>query len=858
MAETNGKPPALDDSRTLQGIRYSRGSLELLDQRKLPLESTYIKILDADAGWHAIRDMVVRGAPAIAIAAALSLAVELHLHPPFENTADVTLYVQKRLQYLVSSRPTAVNLRDAADKLTQLCVFASSSNSKSGSVVESYQDAAEQMLKDDVAANKAIGDFGAEALLGAAAGRRPDGNAPERLRVLTHCNTGSLATAAYGTALGVMRSLYAAGRLEHAYCTETRPYNQGSRLTAYELVHDGIPATLIADSAAAALMAAGRVDAIVVGADRIAANGDTANKIGTYSLAIAARHHGVPFFIAAPLTSTDRSMPDGGDIVIEERSEKELTHALGGAGPRIAPYGIAVWNPAFDVTPAGLIAGIITDKGVIYKNNSAEAFDIPAYVEAIGPAAARDSPANDAAPETATRTAPAKNPVQQHKDGLVEEAVSSAATALEGAWGGGGTRRFRALNEGNVAEYLASVAGLAERLGGGAAEWDVHEVGDGNLNYVYIVKGPKGSLVLKQALPYVRCVGESWPMTLERAFFEAETLREHAKWAPEHVPPIYHFDHPMALMAMRYLEPPHIILRKGLIEGQEYPLLAEHMASYMARTLFHTSLLALPTDTYRAQVAKYCGNSEMCRLTEQVIFTEPYMVAPNNRWTSPHLDADAAAVREDDDLKVEIAELKAKFCSNAQALLHGDLHTGSIMVTPGSTQVIDPEFGFYGPIGFDLGAFFGNLFLAFFSQDGHATDKEPREGYKAWLLEVVGRTWDLFEEEFLRLWTDRLVPSTRPGPGDAYPAALYSRPALLRAAQEVYMRQLAHDTLGFAGAKMIRRIVGIAHVEDFESIPDPARRAACERAALDFAKRLVKERAAVGTVKGAARLLTAA
>ncbi|KAK6941268.1 Initiation factor 2B-related [Dillenia turbinata] len=358
---------------TLQSIRYKRGSLQLLDQRKLPLETTYLDIRDSADGWSAIRDMVVRGAPAIAIAAALSLAVEVHNLEQFSGTPnDASSLLANKLDYLVSSRPTAVNLSDAAIKLKEVISNVVATAADAETVFQAYIDAAEIMLQDDVASNKAIGSFGASFL-------RDHLKASPQLSVLTHCNTGSLATAGYGTALGVIRSLYAEGILQKAYCTETRPFNQGSRLTAFELVHDKIPATLIADSAAAALMNAGRVNAVVVGADRVAANGDTANKIGTYSLALAANHHGIPFYVAAPLTSIDLSLSSGQEIVIEERSPKELLNTRGGLGEQVAASGIPVWNPAFDVTPAKLIAGIITEKGVITK--SGDAFDIRSFVQ---------------------------------------------------------------------------------------------------------------------------------------------------------------------------------------------------------------------------------------------------------------------------------------------------------------------------------------------------------------------------------------------------------------------------------------------------------------------------------------------
>ncbi|XP_058213474.1 methylthioribose-1-phosphate isomerase [Rhododendron vialii] len=374
MAPNTNSAEGLENGSSLQSIRYKRGSLQLLDQRKLPLETTYMDIRNSVDGWGAIRDMVVRGAPAIAVAGALSLAVEVSNMETFNGTSeDAASYLANALEYLVSSRPTAVNLSDAAIKLKEVISKAASTSSEASVVFQAYIEAAEQMLKDDVTSNKAIGSYGAIFL-------QHQLEDSKRLSILTHCNTGSLATAGYGTALGVIRELHAEGVLERAYCTETRPFNQGSRLTAFELVHDNIPATLITDSAAAALMKAGRINAIIVGADRVAANGDTANKIGTYSLAVLAIHHRIPFYVAAPLTSIDLALSSGQEIVIEERSAKELLHSRGGLGEQVAASGISVWNPAFDVTPAYMISGIVTEKGVVTKKGS-DTFDIKGFVQ---------------------------------------------------------------------------------------------------------------------------------------------------------------------------------------------------------------------------------------------------------------------------------------------------------------------------------------------------------------------------------------------------------------------------------------------------------------------------------------------
>ncbi|KAF2645680.1 Methylthioribose-1-phosphate isomerase [Massarina eburnea CBS 473.64] len=365
----------------LQAIKYSRGQLEILDQLKLPHQEEYDHIYSSTDAWHAIKEMRTRGAPAIAIVAALALAVELVNMKLPAAAEEVQVFILEKLDYLVTSRPTAVNLADAARKLKKTTEDAAAKEGADGSSVrEAYVAAADKMLVDDVSDNENIGKHGAEWIVkNTAAGRQG------KVSMVTHCNTGSLATAGYGTALGVIRALHAQGALKHAFCTETRPYNQGSRLTAFELVHDHIPATLVTDSMAAALLrlkgGSENIAAIVVGADRVAANGDTANKIGTYSLAILARHHGVKFLVAAPRTTIDLSTESGSDIVIEERPGQEVTLAK---GPRhdgatldlavvetvsIAAHGIGVWNPAFDVTPAELIDGIITEVGVVEKDS---------------------------------------------------------------------------------------------------------------------------------------------------------------------------------------------------------------------------------------------------------------------------------------------------------------------------------------------------------------------------------------------------------------------------------------------------------------------------------------------------------
>ncbi|ORX60567.1 S-methyl-5-thioribose-1-phosphate isomerase [Hesseltinella vesiculosa] len=332
--------------------------------------------------------MKTRGAPAIAIVAALSLAVDVqtrHANGEFQSAQQALQFLEDSLAYLKTSRPTAVNLFDAAAKLSALNQqTASAAGASADTVVAAYVQAAEQMLIDDVQDNKNIGKFGADFIVEHA-------QQAQDISVLTHCNTGSLATAGWGTALGIIRDLHKRQQLTHAYCTETRPYNQGSRLTAYELVYEQIPATLICDSMASALLKLRpNVQAIIVGADRVAANGDTANKIGTYQLAITAKHHGILFIVAAPSTSVDLLTATGKDIVIEERPAEELVNTSGvqfldgkptPTSVRTAAQHIGVWNPSFDVTPSNLISAIVTERGVVVKQPGQDAFDMAAFLQ---------------------------------------------------------------------------------------------------------------------------------------------------------------------------------------------------------------------------------------------------------------------------------------------------------------------------------------------------------------------------------------------------------------------------------------------------------------------------------------------
>ena len=390
---------------------------------------------------------------------------------------------------------------------------------------------------------------------------------------------------------------------------------------------------------------------------------------------------------------------------------------------------------------------------------------------------------------------------------------------------------YEALSEDSLPAYLREIGPVAERLGGSPDDWTVREVGDGNLNLVFIVKGARGACCVKQSLPYVRLVGEGWPMPLERAFFEHECLRRHGVHAAERLPEIYNYD-PVRFCIVMELLSPHIIMRRGMIQGIRYPRFAGHMADYCARSLFFTSDLYLPAPEKKEAVGVFSANTELCKITEDLIFTDPYMIAERNRWTSPQLDGIAEEFRNDAALKLAASRLKLRFMGLTQALVHGDLHTGSIMVTESDTRVIDSEFAFYGPMGFDIGALIGNLLINFFSQDGHATDDDPRDVYQAWVLGAAEGFWSAFRIRFLDLWR-------REGKGDGYPAPLFFDNAGRGALEEErgrYMDLLFQDSVGFAAAKMIRRILGIAHNIDLEWIEDADMRADCETRCLRLAR----------------------
>jgi len=333
--------------RTLiKTLEWTDSGVRFIDQTKLPTEESYLTCTSCDEVAAAIRNMVVRGAPAIGVAAAMGIALGVK-NSAAPSIGELEREFNRYCESIRATRPTAVNLFWAIRRMQ--AKFDSLRSRPLPQIKQALVEEAQRMHAEDIAANQAMGRFGATLM-------------PATGGVLTHCNAGALATCGYGTALGVIRAAIEQGKKIHVYADETRPFLQGSRLTAWELIKDGIPTTVISDSMAGSMMRQGKINATVVGADRIAANGDVANKIGTYSVAVLAKEHGVPFYVAAPFSTVDMDTPDGAKIPIEQRSMQEITHI---AGKAIAPEGVAVENPAFDVTPASYITCIVTERGIV-------------------------------------------------------------------------------------------------------------------------------------------------------------------------------------------------------------------------------------------------------------------------------------------------------------------------------------------------------------------------------------------------------------------------------------------------------------------------------------------------------------
>lgn len=402
---------------------------------------------------------------------------------------------------------------------------------------------------------------------------------------------------------------------------------------------------------------------------------------------------------------------------------------------------------------------------------------------------------------------------------------------------------YYSFNEDSVCAFLDGLPDIRTRLGGKPAEWRVVEVGDGNLNLVFLIDGPDGSVCLKQALPYVRAAGESWPLPLDRAFFEQAYYRAVAPSVEGLTPRFYHYEPALYAIVMEKLSP-HIILRRGLIEGRRYPRVAADVGDYAARAIFATSDLGATIEEKAEWSSVFARNTSLLRITAEVVFTDPLGNSPRNRWTSPALDNLAREFRANAALKTTVADWGWRFLTEGQALIHGDLHTGSVMVTETDTRVMDPEFAILGPIGFDVGAFLANLVMNFFAQPGHATAADDRREQAEWVLDQVPIFWNAFATRFRSLWETK-------SRGDAYPPAMFGAgdAAALDAARTKFLDRVFADAVAYAGVKTIRRVLGFAHNADFETIADPAKRAPLETKSIRLARQFLLEPASFRTAE---------
>ncbi len=402
---------------------------------------------------------------------------------------------------------------------------------------------------------------------------------------------------------------------------------------------------------------------------------------------------------------------------------------------------------------------------------------------------------------------------------------------------------YRPLDESTVVPYIkqrpamAKVFSRLDRL-------SVSEVGDGNLNLVFIVQNqanPDEAVILKQALPFLRVAGDSWPLTRERMRYETQALLKHNQLAPGLAPLVYDCDEEMSLVIMEYLGN-HEIMRKGLVARKRYPYFADHISTFLVNVLFFTSDLYL-TGPEKKQLQATFVNEHLRKLQEDFVYTNPYMESAENKW-NPLLDDRVQAVRANGALKIAIAEMKEAYMNHNEALIHADLHTGSIMLNGQDTRVIDPEFAFFGPMAYDIGAVLQNIVLNYLSHYGHTPDRGEREAYQAYLLDMIRDIWHNFARKFDQTWANNnrgeLVPDKYwdfPGGQEAF--ADYRRG---------YIHRLLQETAGHGGVKFLRRMMGIVSVWDLTSIADPAKRAVAERLAIEIGQRWVLERRSISTI----------
>lgn len=377
--------------------------------------------------------------------------------------------------------------------------------------------------------------------------------------------------------------------------------------------------------------------------------------------------------------------------------------------------------------------------------------------------------------------------------------------------------RYYTFTAADAVEYARQFGGVSDPQSLISAD----EIGDGNLNLVFKIRDTAGvsRVIVKQALPYVRCVGESWPLTLDRARIEAETLVAHGTFSPQHTVKVLYHDPELAVMVQEDLSD-HAIWRSELVQGRHYPQAASQLGEYLAQTLFHTSDFYQNAQFKKAEVARFT-NPELCQITEDLFFTDPYVDHERNNF-DPILQPQVDALRGDKLLRLAVASLKHRFLSKAEALLHGDIHSGSIFVADGKLKAIDAEFGYYGPIGFDPGSAMGNLLLNYCGLPGLVAVREAADGREQRLKDLRA-LWFSFSERFLQLARDKTQDPSLAEEGYA--------------AQ--FLQQVWHDTVGYCGAELIRRTIGLAHVADLDAIKDDAMRADCQRHALSLGQRLI-------------------
>ena len=390
---------------------------------------------------------------------------------------------------------------------------------------------------------------------------------------------------------------------------------------------------------------------------------------------------------------------------------------------------------------------------------------------------------------------------------------------------------YQAFNSNTLKDYLTGLPQISAHLGGLHDDWKIHEVGDGNLNLIFIVQGPTGSYAVKQALPYVRLVGESWPLPFTRAWFEHEYLSIQSAFIGEKLPQVHHFDKNNALIVMDYLSP-HVVLRNGLIDGKIYPQVGKDLGNFLAKSLVMTSDFYASSITKKSWNIYFSGNIDLCKITEDLVFTESFFNAPMNHHTSPQLDDIAIDFQKDEALILAVQQLKYVFMTHGEALIHGDLHTGSVMVTPEDTKIIDAEFACIGPMGFDIGALIANFLMSYISQAHHRAEKD-RTAYQAWIAETIKELWQEFVQESARLLKNKNRD------GAILPSTIQLSDAALDQFISDWQANIFKDTMGFSGVKMIRRILGLAHVRDFESIEDKDVRAKLERQALLLGRAII-------------------